>query len=170
MDEEGAAKNVRFLDGSKVRVMMHQTRRTPCLTIEGDRSYIDVHFTRAYPFSAASKYVAAFDGEEREIGLIRDLADLPPEDRAVVERDLSRRYFTPTISRIHGLRQDATLWLFDVESSRGRCQFYVRHWRDSAHELAPGRWMITSVDGVRFEIPDWNALDERSKVLLEQLS
>jgi hypothetical protein len=161
---------VRFLNGAEIEVRNDPIRGTPRLTIQSERTWLGVHFARAFPFSDPSGYVAAFDDQGKEIAMITDLSDLDQESREIVDQDLARRYFTPTIQRVCALKQDATLWLFDVETSRGPCEFYVRHWRDNAYELSPGRWMITSVDGVRFEIPDWGALDERSKVLLEQLN
>ncbi|GMV36088.1 MAG: hypothetical protein AMXMBFR61_05960 [Fimbriimonadales bacterium] len=161
---------VRVLAPSELQIEMDERRQTPKVTVGGETTYYDVHFARAYPFSDPERFIGAYDADGHEIGLIEDVGVLPETQAAIVRQDLARRYFTPSILAIKGLKQDATLWLFDVETTRGRCQFYVRHWRDNAYELSPGRWMITSVDGVRFEIPDWSALDERSKVLLEQLN
>lgn len=169
MSPMGQDAMVRFVPGSAVRVEADEARGTLRLGLEGE-SHEDVHFARAYPFSDPLHYIGAFKMEGEEICLIEDLASMDPASKEIVEHDLARRYFTPTIHRIVDLKQDATLWLFEVETSRGRAQFYVRHWRDSAYELSAGRWMIASVDGVRFEIPDWTKLDERSKRLLELLN
>ncbi len=159
-----------MIDGATITVAGDEAKGSLNLTIDGREVHEDVHFTRAYPFSDADHYVGAFSADGDEIGLIPALTAVEATSRTLIEKDLERRYFTPIIHQISKLKQDATLWLFDVETSRGACSFYVRHWRDSSHELSPGRWMITSVDGVRFEIPDWNKLDERSKTLLEQLN
>ena len=56
------------------------------------------------------------------------------------------------------------------ETRRGEVELYVRNWRDNAHEVQLNRWMITSVDGQRYEIEDVEALDARSKALLDQLA
>ncbi len=61
------------------------------------------------------------------------------------------------------------MWRFSVSTGRGDAEFYVRNWRDSAHEVSPGRWLIHSVDGGRFEIPDIGTLDAKSQRLLDQL-
>jgi hypothetical protein len=86
-----------------------------------------------------------------------------------VNGELDRRYFTPRILRIDFLKQDAGMWKFNVETQRGLAEFYVRNWRDSAHETGGGRWQISSVDGQRYEIQSVEALDARSQALLEQL-
>ena len=61
------------------------------------------------------------------------------------------------------------MWKFDVETTRGHSDFFVRNWRDNAHELNSGRWQITSVDGGRYEILNLDDLDEKSQILIEQL-
>ncbi|MFX4470318.1 DUF1854 domain-containing protein, partial [Acinetobacter baumannii] len=81
------------------------------------------------------------------------------------DEELDRRYFTPHVSRIDALKQDAGMWRFDVQTQRGPAQFYVRNWRDNAHETAPGRWQIMSVDGARFEILNLEELDAKSQRL-----
>ena len=59
--------------------------------------------------------------------------------------------------------------IYWVETQRGDAEIYVRNWRDSAYETGAGRWQILSVDGLRFTIPDINALDARSQDLLDQV-
>jgi hypothetical protein len=94
---------------------------------------------------------------------------LDPSSQAVIADELDRTYFTPRISRIVSLKQEGGMWTWQVETSRGFAQFYVRSWRDSSHEIQPNRWQIQSVDGQRYEITDFEALDERSKQFIEQL-
>ena len=72
-------------------------------------------------------------------------------------------------NRIESLVQDAGMWHFKVQTQRGDAEIYVRNWRDSAYETGAGRWQILSVDGLRFTIPDINALDARSQDLLDQV-
>jgi hypothetical protein len=103
------------------------------------------------------------------MGILRSLSELDDSSRKILEGELARRYFTPTIQAIESLRQDGGMWLFRVQTQRGPAQFYVRNWRDSSHEISHMRFQILSVDGQRFEIRDYMTLDERSKALLDQL-
>ena len=89
--------------------------------------------------------------------------------RLLLEGELDKRYFTPVIEKIYGLRQDASMWIWDVATQRGRVNFYIRGVRDSVHEVAPRRWQILSMDGQRYEIRDFELLDTRSKSLFESL-
>lgn len=101
--------------------------------------------------------------------MLRSMDDLEPETESIFEEELNRRYFTPQVERIDGLRSEAGMWRFNVQTQRGPAEFYVRNWRDNAHEITPGRWMILSVDGARFEIVKIEDLDAKSQRLLDQL-
>ena len=129
----------------------------------------NVRLVRAFPLSHTAAYISIRDEENKEYGIIEQLDALDVQSRDLAHEELDRRYFTPAITRIKSLKNDASMWWFDVETTRGPSDFYVRNWRDNAHELTPGRWQITSVDGGRYEILNLDELDERSQVLIEQL-
>jgi hypothetical protein len=126
-------------------------------------------FRRLYPLSDPSHYIAIHDEEKKEVGILRDLGAMDVASRELLEKELDRRYFTPSIQRINELRVEGGMVHFVVDTNRGSCEFYVRNWRDSAHEIGAGRWLIHSVDGQRFDIPKVDALDARSQNLLDQL-
>lgn len=129
----------------------------------------NVHLLRAFPLSSPSEFISIRDKDHVELGVIENLAGLDPASRKIAEDELTRRYFTPAITKIKALKSDASMWWFDVDTTRGPSDFYVRNWRDNAHELTPGRWQITSVDGGRYEILNLDDLDDRSQILIEQL-
>jgi hypothetical protein len=129
----------------------------------------NVHLVRAFPLSAPDEMISIRNAENHEYGLVEKLTELSSSDQKLVDEELDRRYFTPEITKINSLKNDASMWKFDVETSRGPSDFYVRNWRDNAHELTPGRWQITTVDGGRYEIKNLDHLDERSQILIEQL-
>jgi hypothetical protein len=126
-------------------------------------------FKRAFPLSLPSEYLSIQSTDGQEIAILTDLASVDPGSREVIEQELDRRYFTPNIERIDLLRQEAGMWHFQVQTQRGPADFFVRNWRDSAQEIATGRWQIHTVDGTRFEIKDIEELDERSGRFLDQL-
>ena len=51
----------------------------------GDRCYIQVECRRAFPLTRKNQYVAFFDMEEKEIGMVQDIRSLPMEIRQLVE-------------------------------------------------------------------------------------
>ena len=139
------------------------------IEIAGDRTILFGKVRRLFPNSRPDAYYSLHDPTGTEVGIVRSLDGMDAESRKAIEEELERRYFTPLIESILSLRQDGGMWLFRAQTQRGQAVFYVRNWRDSSHEIKPGRWLIVSVDGQRYEIADWESLDARSKDLLEQL-
>ncbi len=139
------------------------------LEIEHDRCLLAAVVRRCFPLSRPTEFLSIQDGAGKEVGVLRSLDELDHECRKLVEQELDRRYFTPKILQLRSLKQEGGMWTFDVVTSRGAAQFYVRNWRDSSSEISPGRFVIQTVDGQRFEVPNFDALDTKSQVLIEQL-
>jgi hypothetical protein len=163
------ASSLKYLDGSQVRVMLVAGSIHPHLEISDDRCVIAAQFKRVFPLSHSEKYISIQDPADHEIGILETLDGMPKDQREIILSELDRRYFTPAIEKIDDLKQDAGMWKFNVQTQRGPAEFFVRNWRDSAHEAGAGRWQIQSVDGLRFEILKVEELDARSQNLLEQL-
>jgi hypothetical protein len=158
-----------YVRANQVRVFPVSGSVHPHVEIEGDRCVIAAQFRLVFPLSHPEKFVSIQDPADNEVAILEDLQEMRPEERDLILAALDRRYFTPSILRIDELKQDAGMWRFAVQTQRGPTEFFVRNWRDSAHEAALGRWQIHSVDGLRFEIRNVEELDERSQNLLEQL-
>jgi hypothetical protein len=101
--------------------------------------------------------------------VIRDIRELDHESRAVLEEELRKRYFTPIIKRFYYIRHEFGAVYFDVETDKGRTEFVVRGLRENIVEVNINRYLITDVDGNRFELPDAMELDQKSLVLWERL-
>ena len=160
---------IRYLDGSRIRVFLPQGATHPRIEVEGELSILAGRIRKVFPLSDADAYFSIQDGAGKEVGVLRSLDELDEGSKDLLENELKRRYFTPTIQEIESLKQDGGMWLFKVRTQRGPAQFYVRNWRDSSHEISHMRFQIVSVDGQRFEIRDYAALDEKSQALLDQL-
>lgn len=157
-----------YLDPATIELRRREGSLFLDVKIEGE--WVEnVRLVRAFPLSHTSSFISIRDEENQEFGIIEELSKLASTSRSLAEEELDRRYFTPAITKIKALKNDASMWWFDVETTRGPSDFYVRNWRDNAHELTPGRWQITSVDGGRYEILNLDELDERSQILIEQL-
>lgn len=163
------AQPLRFIKGGDVRFWRPAGAVHLRAEIAGDRTILSARVKRVFPLSNPNGFLSIQDDAEKEVGIVESIEEFETESRKLVAEELDRRYFTPRISRIDQLKQDAGMWKFNVETQRGTAEFYVRNWRDSAHETAAGRWQINSVDGQRFEIESVEALDGRSQALLEQL-
>ena len=124
---------------------------------------------RIFPLSNPETYICIQDGAGKEVGVLRTVSGLDESSQIIFKEELDRRYFTPEILKIDALKQEAGMWRFDVQTQRGATRFFVRNWRDNAHEISPNRWQILSVDGARFEIRNLEELDAGSQKLLDQL-
>jgi hypothetical protein len=138
------------------------------LTLLDDRSFLRVKAKRCFPFSFATKYISLRDGNDEEIGMLPDLAELSKQYRRWIEDDLEMRYFTPRVKSIRAIRRRSggIEWLLDTDC--GSKKVITKSVQDTMTEVEPGRYVITDVDGNRYEIhPD--ALDEPSRDRLERL-
>ena len=160
---------IRYVDGRQIRVTRPPGGVHLRLEIENDRCIPNARVRRAFPLSSPVDYLSLQGADGKEIAMLRSLDEVAPEYRGLIDEELDRRYFTPRIESIESLRAEAGMWRFNVSTQRGQAEFYVRNWRDSAVEIARGRWQIMSVDGGRFEILDLEALDPDSLRLLDQL-
>lgn len=157
------------MDGHRLRASRADGADNLRIEIEGDRCILDAIIRRAFPLTKPTEFLSIQDAGGGEVGVLRSLDGLDNESRKLIEHELDRRYFTPEILQLRALKQEGGMWTFDVVTSRGATEFYVRNWRDSSHEVSPGRFVIQSVDGQRFEVPNFDALDTRSQTLIEQL-
>ena len=159
----------RFLDPARVRVTLPAEDAGPRVELEGEVAVPNAQIRRLLPLSDPHSFIAIEDGAKKEVGILKSLDGMDEESRQIVDRILDRQYFTPKVSLITSLKPEGGMWHFKVETSRGPAEYYVRNWRDSAHEISANRWLVHSVDGQRFEIPKVDEMDAQRQSLMDQL-
>ncbi|MBP8953257.1 MAG: DUF1854 domain-containing protein [Armatimonadetes bacterium] len=152
-----AAADEHMLDPAKLKVFRAEDG-TPRLEIEGDRTVLRLRVARLFPITRRREFISFADGDDTEIGVLRELRSLPKPMRRIVLEELRRQYFVPEITRVHSLKDEFGVLYWDVDTSRGRRKFVVREARDNIREFESGRMQITDVDGNLFEIPDIDRL------------
>lgn len=138
------------------------------LTLKDDRSFLRVKAKRCFPFSFPTDYISLRDGNDEEIGIIADLAGLGKDYRRWVEEDLNIRYFTPRVSLIRSIRYRPGGVEWQLETDRGSKRVITKGVHDTMSEVERGRYIITDVEGNRYEIVT-EELDPESRALLERL-
>lgn len=162
--------SIRYLEKEvepdRIRLYYHPKDRLR-MTIQEDRSFVTVKPVWASPLSYPEKHLALLNGKGEEIFSIAEPKVLPRESYDAVKQELSRRYLTAQIDRIVDARCEfgATYW--QVETSRGTRDFVTQNLQENAQWLSPTHLMLIDVDGNRFEITDSQALDTKSRELLE---
>ena len=158
------ASQLVLLAPAKLRFLAHGP--TLRLTIEDDRSYLRVAVLRAFPLSDPSRYLSVRDGQGKEIGLIAQPEALGADDRALIERELERRYLVPAVARIVNARERFGTVEWTMETDRGQVHFTTRNLRENVQRPAPRRIILNDVDGNRYDIRDVDRLSRASQELL----
>lgn len=94
---------------------------------------------------------------------------LDADSRRAAREALDRRYSMPTITRIHSMTEEFGAIYCEVETDCGRRQFVGRGLRDAIEDLGEGELLIPDVDGNRYRVADWQALDPLSRRLLARV-
>ena len=153
-----------FLDLNKLHFFKHGA--TLRLTVEEDRSHLKVSVQRAFPLSEPSRFFSVRDGANEEVGMIVDPAGLSEENRRLVFEDLARRYLVPAVKRIVTAKEHFGIVDWEMETDRGPCKLTTRNLGENVQRPAPGRIILSDVDGNRYDIRNIDDLDLNSQQLL----
>jgi hypothetical protein len=139
------------------------------LTVGEEKSYHTVKPVWAAPVSHPKKYLALLDGKGNEIALLPDPEALPADSLEAAKKELRLRYLTATVSAITHARQEygATYW--EVDSDRGHREFVTQNLQENALWFSETHLLLLDVEGNRFEIPDLNQLDHRSRAYIDSI-
>lgn len=144
-------RNVRFSrSGSSVRV-----------DVSGAGSYSDVELVRAFPHSRPEECIAVVSAG-KQMGMLREIASLDPESRRVVEEELRRRYFIPTIRNVRKVTHDGANMTWEVVTDKGERRICTMGYQDSISEVGD-KLVLTDVDGGRYYLLPQCLLPQRGK-------
>lgn len=139
------------------------------LAIGEHETYPRVALYRAFPFTYQDRYISVRDMEGKEIGMIKELRAFDEATVKLIERELERRYFTPIIRRIESIKEEFGYAYWTVETDAGPRRFTVREMQYNVLLLSPEHVLIIDVDGNRYEIPNYERLDAKSRKYIENL-
>ena len=123
---------------------------------------------RAFPISSPDHFIAICEpdtqmgGRGAEIGMIETLDVFPSEVSDMIRLELERRYFTPSIKKIHGFKEKFGYCYWDVTTTAGRVEFIMNTPTNNIRTLEDGRVFMYDIDGNCFTIDDPKALDKHS--------
>ena len=132
-----------------------------------DREFHDVRPRRLFPLSGKADLISFIAEDGREVLLLAHPHKLDRRSRACVERALGRMYYMPKIVRVDSITEAMGVAQWKVMTDRGYAVFEIAERNRDIRMFAGGRYVISDVDGNRFEIEDINALDERSRNVVE---
>ncbi|MCS7192826.1 MAG: DUF1854 domain-containing protein [Armatimonadetes bacterium] len=124
---------------------------------------------RAFPISDPWRYLIVYDSEGNEVGTITDFSELDANSKVIVREELERRYRIPKILRILKIERlpqtGHTRW--KVETDEGVREFVVPG-SEHIYTARYPRIFLVDENGKRYEIPNLEQLDSRSKKISTQ--
>ena len=147
---------------SKDKITVKENNLVDLATADGGL-YEALEPRRLFPVSAGDKYITLLDSEGIEIGQIRDLRDLDPDSRRVIEDSLADYYLVPKILRIISASEKYGNLRWTVETDRGVKSFDIRNRHHDVKVYSDGSVRVRDSDDNRYIIPDHKALDAHSR-------
>ncbi len=135
--------------------------------LPGGAASIVVEPVRAFPLTHPAGEISLLDGEGCEVLRLASLEELAADQRAILERELAARDFSPVIERIVKVKSASPPSLWEVETDRGQTVFEVAS-EDDFRRLPDGTVIIADANGIRFRIPDEKRLDAASRAILRR--
>lgn len=133
--------------------------------VEGT-TYEELVVHRTFPFLYTTQFISVRDPKGKEIGIVRDIAELDAESSKEMERELQFRYFLPRVTRVESVKQKSDLWLWELQTSLGPTRVAMRNLHEHMQFPGGGRIVLTDINGRRCEIPNWQELDSHSRLQL----
>ncbi len=124
-----------------------------------------VRVCRLFPWSHPTHYVSLRDGDDEEVSLVRQPADLDAASREALEVALAEAGFVMEIEAILSVEEEIEIRTFVVETAQGRRTFQTE--RDEwPGELEGGGLLIRDVAGDLYAVRHPDQLDALSQKLL----
>ncbi len=157
---------LRYLEPGSSRIHLG-THNALHVSIAGERIYGGVYAAYAFPVGFGDRYISlmhsADRGAAREIGIIRELNEFPPEQARLVREALARRYFIHRIFRIREIGWRHGFVAFEVDTDKGRVAFLMRWQQDRAVEYGQRGKVLIDVNDNCYLVPDVEALTRKER-------
>ncbi|MBQ3087682.1 MAG: DUF1854 domain-containing protein [Clostridia bacterium] len=156
---------IHFIEGPEVKLTVN------------DGIFLDVEFATGesfemlephclFPISGRNKYIVLLDSEGEQVAIIRDIEQLLPASKEALESCLKEYYMMPRILRFIEMSEKFKIWMWTCETDRGIITFEIRNHITAVKPLYDGRILIKDANDNRYEIPDINQLDKKSRKML----
>ena len=155
----------RYIDGNEVKFTPNDVIFVDAEFDNGEK-FTELELHRLFPISNLNKYIALMDKQGNEVAVIRDIEKLSPESKQVVEDCLREYYMIPRITKFIKMSEKFLIWMWTAQTDKGVYTFEIRNHIAAVKPLYDGRVLIKDANDNRYEIPDVNKLDSKSKKLI----
>lgn len=122
---------------------------------------------RAFPIQAPDQGISLVLHNGQEVAWIDDIADLPPDVRALVADELEGREFMPEISHVASVSSFATPCTWYVKTDRGDTEFVLKGEED-IRRIGPSSLLVADSHGIQFLIRDMFGIDKHTRRILDR--
>lgn len=119
-----------------------------------------------FPSSNGRKFITLLDENGAEQAVIRDLDNLPEEQKKIIEECLAEYYLIPRITKILNTTEKFGLITLDTETDRGPARIEIRNLLYGFKQVG-NRLLLRDGNDNRYEVPDLSKLDSKSRHLLD---
>ena len=123
---------------------------------------------RAFPVQSPDNGIALVSLDGKEVAWIDSLAELPTDQRLLIENELASREFIPVIRTIVGVTSFSSPCTWTVETDRGRTEFVLRGDEDIRRVGTGGGLLVADAHGIQYQVRDHLALDAHSRKILDR--
>ena len=134
---------------------------------EKEVEYKRVFLQRNFPYDCFDKYISVLDEENSEIGIITDINLFDEKTVSILSSELKRKYFIIKLTKINSIKEKYGFSYWKAESERGSISFTLHDTSRSITKIGDDRMFICDVDGNRYEIEKFSALDKKSRKAME---
>lgn len=165
---EAIGSDIKYLEPGKAQFSTSAGGLVQLVIDDTTYNKVDLHL--AFPFSLPRQFISVRDSKGKEIGMIRHVEELDKTSRQAIEQELQWRYFSPVIQRILSLKEEFGHTYWEVETDRGLRKFVTRGRDEGVQRISETRLLIIDMTGNRFDIPDTEQLDPKSRSILESVA
>lgn len=158
---------INYIDGPEIKITYNDGIFVDAEFYNTGEKLTGLEPHRLFPKSGSNKYIALLNEDGDQVAVIRDLAQLIPSSKKVLEEALTEYYLIPRITRFIKMTDKFRVWMWTAETDHGTLTFEVRNHISTVKPLYDGRVLIRDANDNRYEIPDYRKLDAKSRRLIE---
>jgi hypothetical protein len=119
-----------------------------------------------FPISAPEHWISVRGPDGAELVCIEDPTDLALDVQQLLSEELARREFVPIIERIVRVSGSSEPCEWQVVTDRGPTRFVLKSEED-VRRIGDHQILIIDAHGTRYQIPDLNTVDTKTRRIIE---
>ena len=147
-------------------------RDTMTVVLADDKVHRGVFAVNLFPATNPEDYISlrvwTRDGEQQEVGILRNLKEWPEEAQRLVRSALDRRYFLQTIEGVDAINLELGHLHCEVRTPHGPRRFTMRWSQSQVQDFGERGKMLLDLDDNRFLVPDVQTLPPKERELFQR--